>query len=245
MRLGCAARSFARRFDRLRSVRASSTDCKSYLYSRQDYDALRSRDAADFWLQEAQQSIDWFTPPTRALDSERAPFYRWFPDGTLNTCYNALDRHLEARGDQTAIAYVSAVGGQSRNISYSALHADVTRFAGALSAMGVTAGDRVLVYMPMVPEAVVAMLACARLGAVHSVVFGGFASGELAVRLADAAPKVVVASSCGLERDRVIKYWPLLEEALRRSGHEPTKVVVHQRPEAPEALVPLSSVTTS
>lgn len=217
------------------SAASSCARARGFLRGADEYRAL-CHDPAGFWLAEAHRSIDWVSPPSCALDGTRAPFYRWFPDGKLNTCHNALDRHLEARGSQTAIAYVSAVGGQSRDISYMQLHKDVSRFAGALAQRGVAAGDRVLIYMPMVPEAIVAMLACARLGAVHSVVFGGFASGELAVRLSDASPKVVVTSSCGLERGRVIQYWPLLEEALRRSTHEPESIVVHQRPEASEVV---------
>ncbi|KAL1503528.1 hypothetical protein AB1Y20_012008 [Prymnesium parvum] len=214
---------------------------RGFQYSAEQYRALRHVDPLEFWLQEAKSGIDWFTPPHSPLDASRAPFYSWFPGGSLNTCYNALDRHLPERGAQTAIAYVSAVGGRSRDISYARLHHDVSRLAGAFAQLGVRAGDRVLLYMPMVPEAATAMLACARLGAVHSVVFGGFASGELAVRLADAAPTLVVASSCGLERGKVVPYWPMLREALRRASLAPA-VMIHQRHEAPEARVPLAAV---
>jgi non-ribosomal peptide synthetase component F len=219
------------------SRRGNST-VTSYSTTLAGYTAL-ARKAADhpesFWL-EAAQRIDWMQPPSTALDSSRAPVYQWFPDGVLNTCHNALDRHLETRASQTAIAYHSAVGGLSRRITYEELHRDVSRFAGALSSFGVHPGDRVLIYMPMVPEALVAMLACARIGAVHSVVFGGFAPNELAVRIADAEPAAIVTSSCGIEKGAVLHYLPMLDAALDLTTHAPRHIAVHQRTEAPEAL---------
>jgi len=149
----------------------------------------------DFWL-EAAGKIDWSTPPSRALDSSRAPLYGWFPDGVLNTCYNALDRHVaEGRGAQDALIYDSAMLGTQQRFSYAELTELVARFAGVLRSQGVGKGDRVVIYMPMIPEAAIAMLATARLGAIHSVVFGGFAPKELAARIRDAAPAAVVTAS--------------------------------------------------
>ena len=166
------------------------------------------------------------------LDDSAAPLYRWFPDGVLNTCANAVDRHVAAgRGDVAAIRYDSPVTGTKATITYSALLELVSHFAGVLADLGVGRGDRVLVYMPMIPEAVVAMLACARLGAVHSVVFGGFAPAELAARIDDAEPTVIVSASCGIEPSRVVAYKPLLDEALRLARHVPVASVVLQRPE--------------
>ncbi|RSM62426.1 propionyl-CoA synthetase [Amycolatopsis sp. WAC 01376] len=189
-------------------------------------------DPEGFWL-EAAQAIDWTRPPTQALDASRAPFYRWFPDGELNTAFNALDRHVrDGRGEQTALIWDSPVTDSVRRFTYAELLDDVARFAGALASLGVGKGDRVIVYMPMVPEAAVAMLACARLGAVHSVVFGGFAPKELAARIEDAKPKVIVAASCGIEPARVVEYKPIIDEALAGTAHQPDKVVVLQRERA-------------
>jgi len=186
-------------------------------------------DPQGFWG-EAARGIDWITQPARVLDESQPPFYRWFQGGQLNTCYNALDRHVIAgRGDQTALQYDSPVTGTSRALSYAELLDQVSRFGGALRALGVGKGDRVVIYMPMVPEAVVAMLACARIGAVHSVVFGGFASGELAARIEDAKPRVVVIASCGIEPSRVVPYKPLMDAAIERSAHKPEYCVVLQR----------------
>ncbi|MGA6165238.1 propionyl-CoA synthetase [Amycolatopsis magusensis] len=185
-------------------------------------------DPEGFWLA-AAEGIDWTRKPSRALDDSRAPLYRWFPDGELNTSYNALDRHLADRGEQTALIYDSPVTGTTRRFTYRELHDAVARFAGALRSLGVDRGDRVIIYLPMVPEAVIAMLACARLGAVHSVVFGGFAPKELAARVDDAKPKVIVTASCGIEPTRVVEYKPIIEEALRSTGHQPDRVVVLQR----------------
>ncbi|KZB87489.1 propionyl-CoA synthetase [Amycolatopsis regifaucium] len=189
-------------------------------------------DPEGFWL-EAAQAIDWTRPPTRALDASKAPFYRWFPDGELNTAFNALDRHVRnGRGEQLALIWDSPVTGSVRRFTYAELLADVARFAGALVSLGVGKGDRVIIYLPMVPEAAIAMLACARLGAVHSVVFGGFAPKELAARIEDAKPKVIVAASCGIEPTQVVEYKPIIDEALAGTAHQPDKVVVLQRERA-------------
>ncbi|MEV1025473.1 AMP-binding protein [Streptomyces sp. NPDC050264] len=191
-----------------------------------------TEDPEGFWLGVAG-GVDWDVAPTRALDASRAPFYRWFPDGQLNVCHNALDRHVAAgRGAQAALVYDSPVTGTQRTYTYAELTEDVAAFAGVLVGLGVGRGDRVVVYMPMVPEAVVAMLACARIGAVHSVVFGGFAAPELAVRIDDATPKVVVSASCGIEGARVVPYKPLLDRAVELAGHKPDACVILQRPEA-------------
>ena len=195
-------------------------------------------DRERFWLQ-AASAIDWDVAPTRALDDSRAPFYRWFPDGELNTCHNAIDRHVQqGRGDQLALVWDSAMTGQVQRLTYAELLDRVARFAGALRDQGVRRGDRVLLYLPMIPEALVAMLACARLGAVHSVVFGGFAAREVAARIDDAEPAAVVAASCGLEPGRVVEYKPIIDEALQLSQHRPSSVVVLQREAARAELRP-------
>ncbi len=203
------------------------------------YDEAHRRSLADpegFWG-EAAEGISWVTRPPRVLDDDRPPFYRWFTGGRLNTCFNALDRHVAAgRGEQAAIVHDSPVTGTQRTLTYAELLDQVARFAGVLRSLGVEAGDRVVVYMPMVPEAVVAMLACARLGAVHSVVFGGFAPNELAARLDDARPKVVVSASCGIEPTRVVEYKPMLDAAIERAQHKPDRVVVLQRPQAQASM---------
>jgi len=189
-------------------------------------------DPEGFWL-EAAQAIDWTRTPTQALDASKAPYYRWFPDGELNTAFNALDRHVrDGRGEQAALIWDSPVTDSVRRFTYAELLDEVARFAGALASLGVGKGDRVIVYMPMVPEAAVAMLACARLGAVHSVVFGGFAPKELAARIEDAKPKVIVAASCGIEPTRIVEYKPIIDEALTGTAHQPDKVVVLQRDRA-------------
>jgi propionyl-CoA synthetase len=201
-------------------------------------DVFRSStdDPEAFWLA-AARSIDWHVAPTRALDASNPPFYRWFPDGELNVCHNALDRHVAAgRGEQPALIHDSPVTGSQRTFTYAQLRDEVAAFAGVLAAQGVTRGDRVVIYMPMVPEAVIAMLACARIGAVHSVVFGGFAPMELAVRIDDAAPKVIVSASCGIEGQRVIEYKPLLDRAIELAGHTPSSCVILQRPQATAAM---------
>lgn len=182
-----------------------------------------------FWL-DAAQAVEWITPPSKALDDSKAPIYRWFPDAELNTCANALDRHVAAgHGDRTALIYDSAVLDIQEQISYGELLERVKLFAGALADQGVRKGDRVLLYMPMIAESVVGMLACARLGAVHSVVFGGFAPRELASRIDDSRPTVIVTTSGGVEPKRRIEYIPSVEEALEVSDHAPSAVLVHER----------------
>lgn len=205
-----------------------------------DHEYRRSlEDPVDFWG-EAAAALEWVKPPSVILDDSRAPFfYRWFSDGILSICHNALDRHVrDGRGSQVAISYASPISGSKQQITYSELLGDVARFAGSLRSQGVGQGDRVLIYMPMIPEAIVAMLACARLGAVHSVAFGGFGSKELAVRVDDATPKAVVWASCGLEPNRVVHYKPLLDEALKIATHQVDFTVLVQRKQAPVELVP-------
>ena len=193
-------------------------------------------DPERFWGA-AASGIDWYRQPTVVLDKSNPPFYRWFADGTLNTCFNAVDRHVnDGRGDQAALIYDSPVTGTSRKLTYRQLLDEVARFAGVLRRLGTGAGDRVVIYMPMIPETVVAMLACARLGAVHSVVFGGFAAPELAARIDDAAPKVVVSASCGIEVSRVLEYKPILDKAIELSSRKPGRCVILQRPQAAAAL---------
>ena len=195
-------------------------------------------DPEGFWA-DAAAAIDWYREPDRVLDGSRAPFYRWFVGGELNTCYNALDRHVDGgRADQPALIHDSPVTGTNRTFTYRQLRDEVARFAGVLTALGVRKGDTVVIYMPMVPEAVVAMLGCARIGAVHSVVFGGFAPHELAVRIDDAKPTVVVSASCGIEVDRVIEYKPMLDRAIEMASHRPSSCVVLQRE---QATAPLTS----
>ena len=194
------------------------------------------RDPVGFWS-EAVNLVDWTVEPQQVLDDSNAPFYRWFPDGELNTCANALDRHVASgRGARMALIHDSAVTGRVTTYTYAELLDEVARFAGALRSLGVHRGDRVVIYMPMVPEAAIAMLACARLGAVHSVVFGGFAPAELAARIDDAKPVAVISASCGIEGARVVEYKPLLDEALALASHEPSVSVVLQRPQAAAAM---------
>ena len=191
----------------------------------------------EFWA-EAAAGIDWDRPWDRVLDDSNAPIYRWFSGGLLNTCHNALDRHVDAgRGEQVAIIYDSPLTSQQRKITYKDLLAYVRTFAGALVDNGVEKGDRVIIYMPMIPEAIVAVLACARIGAVHSVVFGGFAANELATRIDDARPKVIVSASCGIEPTRVIEYKPLLDQAVQLASHKPDHCIILQRPQAKAELV--------
>jgi propionyl-CoA synthetase len=192
----------------------------------------------EFWA-EAAAEIDWTRPWERVLDDSRAPFYRWFAGGRLNTCYNALDRHVErGRADQLALIYDSPVTDTTSTLTYRELRDAVARFAGALAAQGVGRGDRVVIYMPMVPEAAIAMLACARLGAIHSVVFGGFAANELASRIEDARPKVVVSASCGIEPGRVVAYKPLLDAAIDLVEVRPERCIIVQRPQLEAELDP-------
>lgn len=193
-------------------------------------------DPQQFWG-DAARGIEWFTPPRVILDDSAAPRYRWFVGGEMNTCFNAVDRHVNAgRGDQLALIYDSPVTGVKQTFTYDELLDQVARFAGVLRSLNVQAGDRVVIYMPMIPQAVIAMLACARIGAIHSVVFGGFAARELAMRIDDARPRVVVSASCGIEVDRVIEYKPLLDAALAQSQHPPEHCVIFQRPQATATL---------
>ncbi len=195
-------------------------------------------DPESYWMEQAR-AIDWTTPPTKALDDSKAPLYRWFTDATVNTCYNAVDRHVEnGRGDQAAIIYDSPITDTKSSITYAELQTRVASLAGALAAKGVSKGDRVIIYMPMVPEALEAMLACARLGAIHSVVFGGFAANELAVRIDDATPKAIIAGSCGIEPGRVVAYKPLLDGAIELASHKPDFCVIFQREQALADLAP-------
>ncbi|MFC1673494.1 propionyl-CoA synthetase [Pseudomonadota bacterium] len=191
----------------------------------------------DFWG-EVAQGIDWAKPWDKVLDSSNPPFYRWFQGAECNTCYNALDRHVaNGRGDQAALIFDSAMTGTVKTYSYAELTDEVARFAGVLKGLGVSKGDRVIVYMPMVPEATIAMLAVARLGAVHSVVFGGFAANELATRINDAKPKLIVSASCGLEPGRTIEYKPLLDKAFELAEHKPDHLVLLQRAEVTAPLI--------
>ena len=193
-------------------------------------------DPAAFWAEQAE-TLDWYRPPRQILEALDDGSHCWFADGLLNTCYLALDRHVEAgRGEQDALIYDSPVTGGKARYSFRELRDEVARLAGGLRSLGVEKGDRVIIYMPMVPQAAMAMLACARIGAVHSVVFGGFAAQELAVRIDDAQPKVLLTASCGLEFERVIAYQPLVEQALELARHRPGHVVVLQRPQAPAML---------
>jgi propionyl-CoA synthetase len=205
------------------------------------YDATHAawRRDPEAWWSDAARAITWDAPPTRAFDPALGVYGRWFPGGRLNTCFNAVDRHVAAgRGAQPAIIWDSPMTGRVETITYADLLDRVARLAGALAARGVAKGERVIIYMPMVPEAAIAMLACARLGAVHSVVFGGFAAAELATRIADAKPRAIVTASCGLEPGRVVKYKPLIDAAIGLSPHKPEAVLILQRPEHPCDLTP-------
>lgn len=195
------------------------------------------QDPEGFWM-DAAQSIDWVKAPSKALNDTNAPLYEWYTDAEVNTCYNAVDRHVDAgKGDQTAIIYDSPITDTKSKISYAELKDKVALLAGAMASKGIIKGDRVIIYMPMVPEALVAMLACARIGAIHSVVFGGFASNELAVRIDDAKPKMILAASCGLEPNRVVQYKPLIDGAIELSDHKPDGVFILQRPQCEADLI--------
>ena len=195
---------------------------------RAEYDRWLA-DPEAYWLKQAQ-AIDWVEPPTTALYDRGDDIYEWFAEAKVNTCWNAVDRHVEnGRGDQVAIIHDSPITGTGSTITYVALRDQVAHFAGALAARGIGVGDRVIIYMPMVPEALVAMLACARIGAIHSVVFGGFAAHELAVRIDDSTPKAIIAASCGLEPGRVVAYKPLLDGAIELADHTPDFCVILQR----------------
>jgi propionyl-CoA synthetase len=204
------------------------------------YTEVYERSLADpegFWM-EAAEAIDWVKKPSKALFDGAAPIYEWYKDAEVNACWNAVDRHVAAgRGAQTAIIHDSPVTGIKQKINYSQLRSRVARLAGALRARGVEKGDRVIIYMPMVPEALEAMLACARLGAVHSVVFGGFAAHELAVRIDDCTPKAIIGASCGIEPGRVVHYKPLLDGAIEQAKHKPDFCVIFQREEEVAKLI--------
>jgi len=194
-------------------------------------------DPEGFWA-EAAEALEWDKKWDKVLDDSDIPFYRWFAGGRLNTCHNALDRHVEnGRADQLALVHDSPVTDSVTTFTYRELRDETALFAGALAALGVGHGDRVIIYMPMVAEAAIAMLACARLGAVHSVVFGGFAANELAVRIDDCAPRVIVSASCGIEGARVIAYKPLLDEAIELAGHKPENCLILQRPEETAGMI--------
>ncbi|MCB9942766.1 MAG: propionyl-CoA synthetase [Geminicoccaceae bacterium] len=194
-------------------------------------------DPETFWAEVAQE-LDWIRPHDRVLETDERTYYRWFVGGQINTCYNCVDRHVKAgHGDRLAIIHDSPITASQRKITYAELQDLVSRFAGVLRSRGVEKGDRVIIYMPMVPEALVAMLACARLGAIHSVVFGGFASNELATRINDCTPKVIVASSCGIEPGRVIAYKPLIDKAIEMAVHKPQTTIILAREQAAAELV--------
>ncbi|MBB1380631.1 AMP-binding protein, partial [Shewanella sp. SR41-2] len=184
-----------------------------------------------FW-QQAAKSIHWDVAPKKVLDDSDKPFYRWFADGKMNTCFNAVDRHvLAGRGEQTAIHYISPVTHNEYSISYQSVLAQVKRLAGLMVSLGVEKGDRVVIYMPMVPETAYAMLACARIGAIHSVVFGGFAANELSTRINDAKPKLILSASCGIEPSGVVPYKPLLDDALSQAQHQVDHCIILNRTE--------------
>jgi len=195
------------------------------------------QEPAAFWAA-AAEDLYWDRRWDKLFDDSRPPFYRWFVGGTLNTCYNALDLHIDrGRGKQRALIYDSPVTGTVTEFTYQELRDRVAVIAGALRRQGIAKGDRVIIYMPMVPEAVMAMLACARIGAIHSVVFGGFAAHELAKRIDDARPKLILSASCGIEVNRVIPYKPLLDGAIEVARHKPERCVILQRPQEQALLV--------
>ena len=182
-----------------------------------------------FW-REASENIFWFKKPGKILNKSNPPFYKWYEDGVTNTCYNALDFHIDqGKGSKTALIYDSPITGDKNKFSYEELRSKVSKFAGALKNQGVNKGDRVIIYMPMIPEAVIAMLACARIGAIHSVVFGGFASNELASRIDDSKAKLLVTASCGFEPGRTVEYKPLVDEAIKLANHKISKMILFQR----------------
>ncbi len=182
-----------------------------------------------FW-QEASEDIFWFKKPTKILNKSNPPFYKWYEDGVTNTCYNALDIHIDqGKGNKTALIYDSPITGNKSKFTYEELRSKVSKFAGALKDQGINKGDRIIIYMPMIPEAVVAMLACARIGAIHSVVFGGFASNELASRIDDSKAKLLVTASCGFEPGRTVEYKPLVDEAIKQAQHKISKMILFQR----------------
>ena len=195
------------------------------------------KDPEAFWMN-AAEAIDWDKKPSKALFADRAPLYEWFSDSMVNTCYNAVDRHVfNGRADQKAIIYDSPMTDTKYSITFAELLEKVASLAGALSSKGILKGDRVIIYMPMIPEGIISMLACARIGAIHSVVFGGFASNELAVRIDDAKPKAIIAASCGLEPNRIVEYKPLIDSAIELANYKPKTVIIFQRPQCKAKLV--------
>ena len=194
------------------------------------------KDPEAFWMN-AAEAIDWDKKPSKALFADRAPLYEWFSDSMVNTCYNAVDRHVfNGRADQKAIIYDSPMTDTKYSITFAELLEKVASLAGALSSKGISKGDRVIIYMPMIPEGIISMLACARIGAIHSVVFGGFASNELAVRIDDAKPKAIIAASCGLEPNRIVEYKPLIDSAIELANYKPKTVIIFQRPQCKAKL---------
>src|SRR5213080_4307526 len=217
-------------------IREQVMDARASRY--QELYARWQRDPQAFWS-EAAADIDWIEWPKQVFDPKAGVYGRWFTDGVCNTCWNAIDRHvLAGRGEQAAIIYDSPLAGQKLTITYHRLQVETQVLAAILRNLGVAKGDRVVLYMPMVPEAVIGMLACARIGAVHSVVFGGFAAKELATRIDDAKPKVILSASCGIEGARVIPYKPLLDEAINIAKHKPQTCMVLQRPQCEASLTP-------
>ena len=195
------------------------------------------KDPEAFWMN-AAEAIDWDKKPSKALFADRAPLYEWFSDSMVNTCYNAVDRHVfNGRADQKAIIYDSPMTDTKYSITFAELLEKVASLAKALSSKGISKGDRVIIYMPMIPEGIISMLACARIGAIHSVVFGGFASNELAVRIDDAKPKAIIAASCGLEPNRIVEYKPLIDSAIELANYKPKTVIIFQRPQCKAKLV--------
>ena len=192
-------------------------------------------DPASFWAEEAKR-IDWHTPFKQVLDDSRPPFARWFVGGTTNLCHNAVDRWLPTQADKAALIFVSTETDEERILTFAELHREVQRMAAVMQSLGVVRGERVLIYMPMVPEAVIAMLACARIGAIHSVVFGGFASMSLGSRIEDATPRLIISADGGSRAGKVVPYKPLLDEAIRLSAHKPSAVLMLNR-----GLTPFSS----
>jgi propionyl-CoA synthetase len=207
---------------------------------KSEYDSVYGRwreNPEGFWA-EAAEAVHWHKKWEKVLDASRPPFYRWFSGGLVNSCYNAVDRHVEGgRANQRALIYDSPVTGTTKTFTYGELQDEVARLAGALVGQGVQKGDRVIIYMPMVPEAIFAMLACARIGAIHSVVFGGFAAHELANRISDARPKLIVSASCGIEADRVLPYKPLLDKAIELASAKPERCIILQRPQEKASMI--------
>ena len=215
--------------------------CHAYNQLVSSYDSIHKRSIEypeEFWA-EAATAIDWASKWNRVLDDSNPPFYRWFTGGRLNTCHNALDRHVDGgRADQAALIYDSPLTDSQRTLTYRELRDETALFAGVLVANGIGKGDRVIIYMPMIPEAIVAVMACARIGAVHSVVFGGFAANELATRIDDAKPKAIVSASCGIEPNRIVAYKPLLDQAIDLASHKPDVCIILQRPQEQANLKP-------